>query len=776
MALCRVTGTLYVPSGEPAASHVLYLTRLNKSVVADYNGSVVPEVVRVPVGRDGSVDFDILTGTYVGYARPNNLTSAAHGYEFSFTVQDSETARFEDCIGAASVPPAPPVWYTQALAARDEAVDARDAAEASAETVAGMQDDIDQAVLDSGIALSAAVAADSKAVAAQAVIDSQVTPAQLRKNTLDATRAPLPTDDASQGYEPGSRWLWQEQEWLLTETGWVPAPIAPYSSRAAAEAANVPSLLDRIGVFVPNGGTLWYKRDTAGTALTTGDGAKWSPDGDVTPQHFGAVGDGVADDTAAVQAAVDYVASTGGGIVNLGPFHYGIGATIEVQNSSVKLCGSGKDIQHLSGGTGDGPATKFTWSSASALPMFSFFSPQGSGNHKRNGQELSGCFLDGAGTASKGVNIMSVNELTLSDIHIENVTEDAVFARCYNSGDLADATDNQRLFFFRVTFSLRFGVNSTSANGINLGGSPIVPGGNTSLNVFEMVQGETNQGIGLLIDNADNSNFFRCGFTCANAGTFAVEIRGNGASGTNHFYNLTATRIGAGAVSAIKLAGIASGFPNNTLGNSFWMSDNSNGTQPPNADAGCTYTVVQDNGFSRFEGFSSSVFGQDRAGALSARAALGSGTAVLHNKSNDHFKLIGDTAGAYGINIAPGTDNLRISRSGGSGYVEIVNTGLIATMLVPVDLRTVGGGVGGFEVVLVDVTSASRTISLPLASTYPTGKTPRLQVVRVDASANTLTVRRQASDTLNGGASETLAAGQGKTYVCNPGTGAWYSF
>ena len=56
--------------------------------------------------------------------------------------------------------------------------------------------------------------------------------AQLRKNNLTATRAPLPTDDASQGYAVGSRWLWQGREWLA-------ASVAPGTARWLAKDATV---------------------------------------------------------------------------------------------------------------------------------------------------------------------------------------------------------------------------------------------------------------------------------------------------------------------------------------------------------------------------------------------------------------------------------------------------------------------------------------------------------------------------------------------------------
>ena len=67
------------------------------------------------------------------------------------------------------------------------------------------------------------------------------------------------------------------------------AAAKSYPSRTAAMAAEVSTSVMRISVI--NGGrSLGYIRDAAGTALTTADGAKWSPDGTPTPQHFGSFG------------------------------------------------------------------------------------------------------------------------------------------------------------------------------------------------------------------------------------------------------------------------------------------------------------------------------------------------------------------------------------------------------------------------------------------------------------------------------------------------------
>jgi hypothetical protein len=82
--------------------------------------------------------------------------------------------------------------------------------------------------------------------------------------------------------------------------------LRPYASRADAIAANIVAEVVRILVKTSTGDTLAYKADASGTALTTAGGRNWSPDGPATPQHFGAIGDGSTNDSAAVAAASAY--------------------------------------------------------------------------------------------------------------------------------------------------------------------------------------------------------------------------------------------------------------------------------------------------------------------------------------------------------------------------------------------------------------------------------------------------------------------------------------
>ena len=92
------------------------------------------------------------------------------------------------------------------------------------------------------------------------------------------------------------------------------AGIGVYASRAEMEAADISGVVLRTG-YIHNGRAYIFIRDAAGTALTSNDGATWSPDGRTYPDHFAEnTIPGTTNMAAAAQAAVDYE-----GLKNISP-------------------------------------------------------------------------------------------------------------------------------------------------------------------------------------------------------------------------------------------------------------------------------------------------------------------------------------------------------------------------------------------------------------------------------------------------------------------------
>lgn len=71
--------------------------------------------------------------------------------------------------------------------------------------------------------------------------------------------------------------------------------VRAYASRSDAQNADVPASQWAISIYHA-GHWLNYIRDPNGTALITGDGARWSPAGAQSPLHWGGLCNGVADD------------------------------------------------------------------------------------------------------------------------------------------------------------------------------------------------------------------------------------------------------------------------------------------------------------------------------------------------------------------------------------------------------------------------------------------------------------------------------------------------
>lgn len=110
-----------------------------------------------------------------------------------------------------------------------------------------------------------------------------------------------------------------------------------FASRAEA-AASLPSASVDFLAYVQGGVEYRFVRDASGTALTTADGAKWSPAAPVKLRHWGLKGDGTPEDVVAFSAAMSW----GKEIYDDGGDYVVDGATIQAAGGTV-LIGAGED-------------------------------------------------------------------------------------------------------------------------------------------------------------------------------------------------------------------------------------------------------------------------------------------------------------------------------------------------------------------------------------------------------------------------------------------------
>ena len=90
MALCTITGFVYMPNGQPAADRLFKFKPARKSIVADYFGAVVPEVIEATTNELGFLTVELLTGNYVAFSAL---------YNGPVVVPDAEEASLYEVFG-----------------------------------------------------------------------------------------------------------------------------------------------------------------------------------------------------------------------------------------------------------------------------------------------------------------------------------------------------------------------------------------------------------------------------------------------------------------------------------------------------------------------------------------------------------------------------------------------------------------------------------------------------------------------------------------------------
>lgn len=159
----------------------------------------------------------------------------------------------------------------------------------------------------------------------------------------------------------------------------------------------------------------------------------------VSVKDYGAVGDGVADDTAEIQAAINAADSAGSGVVHLPAGTYLISASLVMTNDNLTVRGEGRSATTIKT-VSDAPIIK--WVSASNLCV-------------RDLQLLGDS--DAAKTNQRGIEVTTADGGLIHNVHVKNLGYDGI---CLLNGSVRNTVSNCI-------------IESCEDDGINIGGGSL---------------------------------------------------------------------------------------------------------------------------------------------------------------------------------------------------------------------------------------------------------------------------------------------------------------
>ncbi len=288
----------------------------------------------------------------------------------------------------------------------------------------------------------------------------------------------------------------------------------------------------------------------------------------VKEQSGGAYGDGVHDDTAPIQAAINAAQTAGGGSVVFPVGTYKITATLTVTHSNVRLIGQGAGGVFSS--QPSDPASSLLWQggAGTALLVTSVAS---------SGKTISNCGVSGLGifntnsTGTRGLVVDTAAHGSYEGLVIEGfVTNNLAVQSTVVTGDAIGAQDN---VFQRIRID-----TSGSGDGMYMD--------NASLNLFHSMRVQHANGNGLTIAHGDFNTFTNITMGRSSTGTGVGVALGPGGNGalvySNFFTTLSAGQGGVHAYSGsfntiLQYDSADNAAPNPTVDTGaalFWTADN----------------------------------------------------------------------------------------------------------------------------------------------------------------------------------------------------------
>lgn len=542
------------------------------------------------------------------------------------------------------------------------------------------------------------------------------------------------------------------------------------------------------------------------TALLKPDGSTVSIGGAVAyvtdVMAYGATGDGTTDDGVAVQDAIDAVSEAGGGTLYFPPGVYAIGATVKVP-SGVRLLGSGSGrsvlyalaslpttspmLKNESGDTGfdvfadsdivlqdltfDGGGRTFNaWDQGTNPPTYGGLSAGASRGHLVRMYSVErfrsvNCEYRNHRSNAALVCAGGKDQLIAGNWFHDNGKIDDVSPCLFVSPSFPNSTPNYNCVVTGNVFehcdrmAARFEVQGGTfahnmCRDLGEGGIHIENGGICTVtgNVFRDLRVTDIVGNGIEIESDDEDNDGMIAITgnvFENIGTRGVALNGS--------QSVTVTG------NVFRNCGQASVYP--TPNGPLNYAAGRSAGDPMEAHKRCALNVHTADTY------------QSRHVIVANNVIVETGTAMQYGIA---FTVTGTPAMQF--EYVEVRDNIIQGAAVAEYYdpttVSVGDGVFIPKSSVAQKVRSTAASPtldNGDATVLVNASGGNKTITLPLAASYGAGYTARVHIYRIDASGNTVTIQRQSTDTLNGGTSETLAAGTGKTYI-GDGVSAWYSF
>lgn len=384
----------------------------------------------------------------------------------------------------------------------------------------------------------------------------------------------------------------------------------------------------------------------------------------VSVEDFGAVGDGVADDTAAFLAARDYAASIGGADIFLNKFKYKITSTITVSQPNIKFRGRAGWINHDVGTPV--PGTWIDWQGATGGTVFAFIPVEGASNQRGTNGGLVDVGLFGNNVADNG---LVVKSWTNGEFRVYGANFNRTIVEVGVVATLGEARDAQ---FNNFWIYGRQVTSPVSPSTLIIGGSDNGTNtANTSFNRFNEISTNYKDGVALDLYDSD-SNWFGLVRLNSGGGTGKGMVwrGGTGVTGANkdaargNYFQMVS--VGAGGFTAKGTPEFASA----SSGAIAWY-DKGNAAPDPVIDTGAL-VAWSDGGFvhSGPAAFVRMAIASTRAGAIAQRDVMGTETVRIHSPSSNHVVLTDGTIN-WGVNVSGGS--LRFTRSSGTGFIDFTN-------------------------------------------------------------------------------------------------------